>query len=64
MQGNTTTNNQGGVYISITVNKDGSDNSKSGGDDAKAWSNMANRVRGVVMEELVVQQRPGGVLYR
>jgi hypothetical protein len=52
------------VVISITVNKNGDDKQESQGDDAQAWNRVAQRVRGVVMEELVTQQRPGGVLYK
>lgn len=61
---NTTTSTQGNVMINITVNKDGGEQSSSSGNDAETWKRVANRVRGVVMEELVVQQRPGGVLYK
>lgn len=60
---NTTNNNQGGVYISINV-ANGSDNTSSEGDDAETWKRVAQRVKGVVLEELVTQQRPGGVLSR
>lgn len=54
---------QSNVQINITVNKDG-DKTSTSGDDTETWKRVANRVRGVVMEELVVQQRPGGVLYK
>ena len=64
MTGNTTTNNQGGVVINIVVNKDGGESSSSQGDDADTWKRVASKVRGVVMEEMVTQQRPGGLLYR
>lgn len=65
MSGSVTANNAGGgVYISIQVNKDGSTSDASSGDDASTWNKVAQRVKGVVMEELVVQQRPGGVLYK
>ena len=61
---NTTTNNsQGGVYISISV-ANGTDNTSSKGDDTETWKRVAQRVKGVVLEELVTQQRPGGVLAR
>jgi phage-related minor tail protein len=61
--GNTTNNSQGGVYISINV-ANGSDNTSTQGDDAETWKRVAQRVKGVVLEELVTQQRPGGVLSR
>jgi hypothetical protein len=58
-----TTNNQGGVYISINV-ANGSDSTSTEGDDAETWKRVAQRVKGVVLEEMVTQQRPGGVLSR
>jgi tape measure domain-containing protein len=61
---NNTTTNQGGVVINIVVNKDGSETSSGQGDDAETWKRVASKVRGVVMEEMVTQQRPGGLLYR
>jgi hypothetical protein len=42
----------------------GSDNTTSEGNDAETWKRVAQRVKGVVLEELVTQQRPGGVLAR
>ena len=52
------------AIINITINNDGSGSSDAQGDNVETWREMAQRVRGVVMEELVSQQRPGGVLYR
>jgi tape measure domain-containing protein len=51
------------VSISIVVNKDGGSDSKTSGDDSGAWRKMADRVKGVVREELISQSRPGGILY-
>ena len=64
ISGGGNTMNAGGVQINIVVNKDGSASETSTGDEASQWQRVAQRVRGVVMEELVVQQRPGGVLYK
>lgn len=64
LSGAATTNNTGGVQINITVNRDGTSSENSLGAEANQWQRVANRVRGVVMEELVAQQRPGGVLYK
>ena len=62
--GNTTTNNQGGVQINIVVNKDGSQTATANGtDEAKRWQEVAQRVRGIVLDEMGNQQRPGGLLY-
>jgi tape measure domain-containing protein len=59
------TNNGGtAVYITINVDENGQDQETSGSGDAETWKVMASRVKGVVMEELVKQQRPGGVLYK
>lgn len=55
--------NQSNVIINITVNKDGTESSSSSGEDGKTWQKMAREVRGVVMDEMVNQQRPGGLLY-
>ena len=52
------------ISINITVNKDGTSNESTTGDEAGTWKKMADRVKGVVREELVTQQRPGGILYR
>lgn len=55
------------VNISIVVNnsdKGGGENKGAQGDERGIWMRVADRVKGVVREELVVQQRPGGLLYR
>lgn len=57
------------VNISIVVNNPnnpGSDNQQSSGqaNDMDVWNRMATKVKAVVREELVTQQRPGGVLYK
>lgn len=51
------------VSISINVSQGSPDNQQSSGADAGAWKEMANKVRGVVVDELVKQKRPGGALY-
>lgn len=52
------------VNIAITVNNDGSSRVSASGDQASDWRKMADRVKGVVREELATQQRPGGILYK
>jgi phage-related minor tail protein len=56
------------VTINITVNEGGDGakgtKSSSNGDDAGTWKKMADRIKSVVKEELVTQQRPGGILYK
>lgn len=52
------------VTISIVVQKDGSESSSATGANADAFKGMAERVKGVVREELASQARPGGMLYR
>lgn len=56
----------GGAAVTIQINVDNKGNGSvaSTGDSAGDWTKMANRVRGVVLEELTNQQRPGGALYR
>ena len=51
------------VVINIVVNKDGSQSAASEGDDAQRWQQVAQRVRGIVLDEMGNQQRPGGLLY-
>ena len=63
MSGTGGATSQNNVSISITVNKDGSESASAAGSDGKVWQQMAQKVRGVVMEEMVTQQRPGGLLY-
>lgn len=54
------------VNISIVVNSDGGEKSNASGntDEINQWKQMANRVKAVIREELAMQQRPGGVLYK
>lgn len=52
------------VNIAITVNKDGGGFSNQSGDDANQWRQMADRVKGIVIQEISTQQRPGGLLYK
>lgn len=55
-----TTNN---VSINISVASDGSSSSSGGASgEGQQWKQMSNRVRMVVLEELVKQKRPGGAL--
>lgn len=53
------------VNISIVVNQGegGGESKSSQNDDRNVWSKVADRVKGVVREEIAVQQRPGGLLY-
>ena len=52
------------VSINIVVNEaDGSVSSTSTGDKADAWAAIAGRVRGMILEEMNTQKRPGGALY-
>jgi tape measure domain-containing protein len=63
MPASSNTSTQTGVVINIQVNQDGSDKTESSGKDAENWKVIGEKVRAVIMEQLVVQQRPGGVLY-
>jgi len=54
----------GDVSISIVVNEaDGSVMTQSKGEKTDAWGAIASRVRGMILEELNTQKRPGGALY-
>lgn len=56
------------VAITINVNQDGSsaggDSSSGTGDNAEVWKTMAGRVKGLVVQEIVNQKRPGGALWK
>lgn len=62
----TMTNPGGGVMqnvqINITVNKDGTETTT--GNNTAMYRQMGERIKQVVREELINQQRPGGTLYR
>jgi hypothetical protein len=51
------------VVIQINVKSDGTTTS-SANSDAQGWSKLADKVRGVVVDEMLTQQRPGGILYK
>ena len=53
------------VTINITVHENGGESRHQNGDDQDStWKTIGERVKGVVMEELVKSTRPGGLLYR
>lgn len=53
------------VTIQINVTSSGDSGGKKTGDDSSgAWSKLADRVKAVVRDELIVNQRPGGLLYK
>jgi lambda family phage tail tape measure protein len=56
---------QQNVSINITVNEADGSTSKttSGAQSGGEWNKMADRIKGVVREELITQRRPGGMLY-
>ena len=56
------------VYINIEVNNtsDGRSSQQqqvSSGDMSKSWGVIANKVKGLVIQEINTQKRPGGLLY-
>lgn len=62
MKGGGGTNNA--VVININVANNGSEKKDSKGDNGKgAWTELANKVKAMILQELVEQKRPGGVLY-
>lgn len=59
------------ITVQINVNQaDGSSNSattgssSSGSEDKKVWGGMADKIKGIVLQEMVTQSRPGGILYK
>lgn len=63
---NEASNTSSPVSISITVTNNGSQNGESGSttsDDQSNWNKVAVRVKTIVQDEIVRQQKPGGALY-
>ena len=55
----------GDVQVNITINStDGSDQSNSKGDAKDGWTQFAQRIKGMILDEMTTQKRPGGVLYQ
>lgn len=52
------------IAINITVNEGGGTSVNTSGNDSGQWMKMAERVKGVVQEEIGRQKRPGGMLYK
>lgn len=54
----------GGTNVAITINvaSDGGSSEQSAGQDGETWKMLAQRVKGVVVQEIVNQKRPGGAL--
>lgn len=50
------------VSISINVDSNGASSETASGSESQQWKSMSNKVRMVVLEELVKQKRPGGAL--
>ena len=65
---NQQTSSAGGVTISIVVNNSAGGASTSSttasGEQSAIWSGMAAKIKGVVQQEMITQQRPGGLLYK
>ena len=52
------------VAIYLTVNEaEGTTSAKSSGDANGAWAQFATRIKGMILEEMTNQKRPGGLLY-
>jgi tape measure domain-containing protein len=62
----------GGDNVSIVLNinesksesKGDSGEKRSANDDGKMWDQFSKRIKGMIVEEMTVQKRPGGVLWR
>jgi TP901 family phage tail tape measure protein/lambda family phage tail tape measure protein len=54
----------GDVSISIVVNAEsGSSETKATGNDKDNWNQFAVRVKGLIIEQITTEKRPGGLLY-
>lgn len=61
--GGSADNTQGGVSINITVNEgDGSSQKSSSGDTQNSWTQFAEKVRSMILQEMMTQKRPGGMM--
>ena len=57
---------QGGgtnVEINLTVHESGATTGNSTGDTTDAWRQFATRIKGMILDEMTTQKRPGGMLY-
>ena len=52
----------GSTVVNITVNQSGEEKSSTGNDENGKV--LANMIKGAVMNVLLTEQRPGGVLYK
>lgn len=52
------------VMINIEVNEADGSSSKTESGDTKVWSDVAEKVKAVVQQEIAKQSRPGGILYK
>lgn len=52
------------VSIQISVDQSGNASESSSGNSVSEWKEIGEKVRAVVQDELVKQQRPGGSLYK
>lgn len=53
----------GNVEINVTVHENGTTTGNTTGDKADAWKQVAGRIKGLILEEMTTQKRPGGLLY-
>ena len=55
----------GDVQVNITINStDGNSQTDSKGDAKDGWTHFAQRIKGMILDEMTTQKRPGGVLYQ
>lgn len=57
-------NGGGDVNISITINEsEGGQKTDANGDANEGWNQFAQRIKGMILDEMTTQKRPGGLLY-
>ena len=54
----------GGTSVVIQINVQSDGTSSTSASASNDWSKMADRVRGIVVDEMATQKRPGGILYK
>ena len=53
----------GDVNFNFAITSEGTATQTTTGDPAAAWQQFAMRIKGIVIDEMTTQKRPGGLLY-
>lgn len=53
----------GDVQVNITITDNSTTKQNATGDTTGAWTQFAGRIKGMILDEMTTQKRPGGLLY-